>query len=87
MASVVVIIVTYKSAQLTIDALQSLCAERPGRGFSVRAIVVDNASGISRVTEAVANRHWQDWVTLVAAPKNGGFAYGNNLGIESASVR
>lgn len=51
----------------------------------VRAVVVDNASGdYPAIAQAVANRGWSDWVTLVAAPKNGGFAYGNNLGVETA---
>jgi N-acetylglucosaminyl-diphospho-decaprenol L-rhamnosyltransferase len=27
---------------------------------------------------------WSSWVTLVSAPKNGGYAYGNNRGIERA---
>jgi N-acetylglucosaminyl-diphospho-decaprenol L-rhamnosyltransferase len=30
----------------------------------------------------VADRRLRTWVTLVNAPKNGGFAYGNNLGIQ-----
>ena len=30
------------------------------------------------------SNHWSSWVTLITAPINGGFAYGNNLGIEAA---
>lgn len=85
--SIAVIIVTYKSAQLAIDALRALSAERLEREMLVRAVVVDNASGdYPEIAAAVAKFHWSDWVTLVAAPRNGGFAYGNNLGLETAYV-
>jgi N-acetylglucosaminyl-diphospho-decaprenol L-rhamnosyltransferase len=82
---VAAVIVTYKCAQLTINCLASIEAERATPGLRIRVIVVDNASGdfdsISRAAEA---NHWSSWVTLIRAPKNGGFAYGNNLGIERA---
>jgi N-acetylglucosaminyl-diphospho-decaprenol L-rhamnosyltransferase len=82
---VAVIIVTYKSAKLTIETLRSLAAERSDPEQFVTAVVVDNASGdFPAIAEAVERLQWRDWVTLVAAPKNGGFAYGNNLGVESA---
>ena len=82
---VVVIIVTYKSARLTIENLQSLLVERTVPGLHVRAVVVDNASGdMPEIAQAVEKYDWSSWVSLVAAPRNGGFAYGNNRGIERA---
>jgi GT2 family glycosyltransferase len=82
---VAVIIVSYKSAKLTVENLRSLAAERSTPGFQVRAVVVDNASGdLPEIAQAVDRCDWSSWVTLVAAPKNGGFAYGNNRGIERA---
>jgi GT2 family glycosyltransferase len=36
------------------------------------------------IERAVSANRWSSWVTLVDAPRNGGFAYGNNLGIEKA---
>jgi hypothetical protein len=82
---VAVVIVTYKSAALTVESLRSVQAERSSSGLQVRAIVVDNASGdLSAIGRAVQANDWRSWVTLVLAPKNGGFAYGNNLGIEHA---
>ena len=83
--NVTVIIVTYKSARLTVENLQSLLAERSSQGVSINAVVVDNASGdLPEVARAVEANDWSSWVTLVAAPKNGGYAYGNNRGIERA---
>jgi GT2 family glycosyltransferase len=82
---VAVVIVTYRSAPLTIEALRSVEAERIASGLRVRAIVVDNNSGDLPLIERAAAQHaWASWLTLVNAPRNGGFAYGNNLGIAHA---
>src|SRR5450631_66828 len=82
---VAVVIVTYKSAQLTIDALRSVAAERSTAGLKIRAVVVDNASGdLPVIADAVAANGLLAWVTCVLAPMNGGFAFGNNLGIQQA---
>jgi N-acetylglucosaminyl-diphospho-decaprenol L-rhamnosyltransferase len=82
---IAVVIVTYKCAALTIESLRSLAAERSAAGFHLRAIVVDNASGDApSIAEAIESHGWRSWVTLVTAAKNGGFAYGNNLGIARA---
>jgi len=82
---VAVVIVSYRSAPLTIDCLRSLEEERSTPGLTIRVVVVDNASGDMLALErAVAEHGWRSWVSLVQAPRNGGFAYGNNLGIELA---
>jgi N-acetylglucosaminyl-diphospho-decaprenol L-rhamnosyltransferase len=82
---VAIAIVTYRSADLTIDCLSSLEAERVTPGVHIRAIVVDNASGDDEaIAKAIGKHGWWSWVTLVTAPKNGGFAYGNNLAIKYA---
>jgi N-acetylglucosaminyl-diphospho-decaprenol L-rhamnosyltransferase len=82
---VAVIIVSYKCARLTIASLKSLQNERSNPALSIRAVVVDNASGdLDEVCRAVEHHQWSSWVTLVAAPTNGGFSYGCNLGIERA---
>jgi N-acetylglucosaminyl-diphospho-decaprenol L-rhamnosyltransferase len=82
---VAVVIVTFKSAQLTIDALRSVAAERIASALRLRAVVVDNASGdLPVIARARELNKWSSWLTLVNAPRNGGFAYGNNLGIAQA---
>jgi GT2 family glycosyltransferase len=86
--NIAVVIVSYKSAALTIDALRSVSSERTTQGLAIRAVVVDNASGdMAQIAQAVAANHWDSWVALITAPRNGGFAYGNNLGIEHAYTR
>ena len=82
---IAVVIVTYKTAQLTIDGLRSVEQERSTPGLRIRVVVVDNASGdLPTIAQAVDVNEWASWVSLVAAPRNGGFAYGNNLGIQHA---
>jgi GT2 family glycosyltransferase len=82
---VAVIIVTFRTAELTINALESLAGERNDPRIRIRAVVVDNASGDARMLgDAIASRRWSSWVTLLVTPRNGGFAYGNNRGIEYA---
>jgi hypothetical protein len=82
---IAVVIVSYKCAPLTIQSLRSVAAERSAAGFHIRAIVVDNASGDAPLLrQAIESNDWGSWVALVVAEKNGGFAYGNNLGIARA---
>jgi N-acetylglucosaminyl-diphospho-decaprenol L-rhamnosyltransferase len=82
---VTVAIVSYKSAALTIDCLRSIQAERSTPGLHIRVIVVDNASNDAPlIAEAIAANGWSSWVTLVEAPRNGGFAYGNNVAFQTA---
>jgi GT2 family glycosyltransferase len=83
--TITVIIVTYRSAALTVACLRSLLPERAESGLIVNAIVVDNASGDEpEITAAIETEGWDSWVTLIVAPRNGGFAYGNNLGAAHA---
>jgi GT2 family glycosyltransferase len=80
---VAVLIVNYRSAALTLECLGSLQAERARAELAIRAVVVDNASGDApELARAIGERGWREWVELVAAPRNGGFAYGNNRGLE-----
>jgi GT2 family glycosyltransferase len=82
---IAIVIVTYKSADLAIECLASLHSERETQTLKMRVVLVDNASGdLPQIRQAVDRSGWSSWVTLVLAPMNGGFAYGNNLGIRTA---
>jgi N-acetylglucosaminyl-diphospho-decaprenol L-rhamnosyltransferase len=77
-----IVIVTYKSAALTTDCLRSIARERANSALEIRCVVVDNASGDApAVGQAIEEASWSDWARVVVAPRNGGFAYGNNLGL------
>jgi GT2 family glycosyltransferase len=84
-AKVVISIVSYKSADLTIRCLQSICNERKLAKFEIATIVVDNASGdFPEISAAIERNAWSSWASLVLAPRNGGFGFGNNIVIRSA---
>ncbi|HEX5461231.1 MAG TPA: glycosyltransferase family 2 protein [Steroidobacteraceae bacterium] len=87
-SGVCIVIVSFRSADLTVDCLRSVAQERRAPGPGIRAIVVDNASGdFPLIAKAVEDNGWSSWVTVVLAPTNGGFAYGNNLGVRLALER
>ena len=68
-ARVAVLIVTYKVAALTIECLRSLASEREANGLSLRAYVVDNASGDApAILSAINEFGWSGWVRLIESP-------------------
>jgi N-acetylglucosaminyl-diphospho-decaprenol L-rhamnosyltransferase len=92
--TVLAVIVTYKTSALVQNLLASLAGERlaiGARNIVLRVVVIDNASGDAEsIQRMVSDAGNQDWITVTSAPRNGGFAYGNNLGFrhgfESATV-
>lgn len=81
---ILVVIVTYRTAELTISCLRSLLGEIRDDP-TIRVTVVDNASGDApALKEAITANGWEGWVELIIAERNGGFSYGNNRGIEAA---
>jgi GT2 family glycosyltransferase len=81
---VLVVIVNYKTAELTRKCLQSLVPE-VARDGNFRVVVVENDSGDgSALCSMVEQNGWSDWASVTLAERNGGFSYGNNRGIEPA---
>lgn len=81
-----VVIVNYRTPQLTVDCLESLAPEVSALG-GVRVDVVDNGSAdgsAAKIAEAIARAEWGSWVTLIAREDNGGFSCGNNAAIRPA---
>lgn len=83
---VLVVIVCYRSAELTLDCLQSLAVEYPVVG-GLHVAICENGSGdeSARVLrEAITHNHWSSWVTLRPVNYNGGFTGGNNIILREA---
>jgi GT2 family glycosyltransferase len=82
--SLAIIIINFRTPQVTIDCLQSLASQIddvPG----TQVFLIDNASGddsVPRLREAIEKAGWQRWITFTASPVNAGFAGGNNQGIK-----
>ena len=67
-----IVIVNYRTAALTIDCLRSLETEVGLLGDAVRVIVTDNASGDDssrRIGEVIEKNDWGVWATLRPLPK------------------
>jgi len=86
MASVLVVIVHYRTPDLTIECLRSLESEIRDHG-DASVVVVDNQSqdgSAARLTDAIRDNGWGAWARVIESPVNGGFAYGNNHVIRPA---
>jgi hypothetical protein len=77
-----IVIVNYKTAALVADCLHSLaatCSPTPPT-----TIIVDNNSpddSLTAIASTIASRGYAPWCSLLPAERNGGFAYGNNVGL------
>lgn len=81
-AQLAIIVVNYRTAELTVDCLRSLAEQVPALG--ARVYITDNLSGddsLARIGGAIEANGWSSWATLMPLERNGGFAYGNNAAI------
>lgn len=84
--SLLVVIVNYRTPDLSIACLRSLAQEAETLP-KLQVALVDNASGddsVEKIGEAIAQEGWTDWAVLLPSPHNGGYAYGNNYAIRPA---
>jgi N-acetylglucosaminyl-diphospho-decaprenol L-rhamnosyltransferase len=79
-----VIIVNYKTAQHTLDCIDTLKDQLEwGKD---RVVVVDNASGaqdLEQLTSRIENNGLRELVTVITCAQNRGFSAGNNAGLEA----
>jgi N-acetylglucosaminyl-diphospho-decaprenol L-rhamnosyltransferase len=81
-----VVVVNYKTASLVLDCIDSLIVEHQ-RGIQMFVVIVDNASGdgsVEILRQGLVERQSPAWIRLEPLPKNGGFAYGNNVVLRQA---
>lgn len=78
--TVSIIIINYNSFSLTSDCIRSVIGYT--KGISYEIILVDNASA-----ECDPGRFLVEFpgIKLIRSDRNGGFAYGNNLGLKAAT--
>lgn len=81
---VLVVIVNYRSAELTLRSLASLARERERPELALSAVVVENASGDEARLARGLEERFGSFARLVVSPVNGGFGAGNNLGVKAA---
>ncbi len=81
--SLLIVVVNFRTPQVTIDCLRALAAEVPSIP-DLRVIVVENGSGDGSaiaIQSAIQEEGWSDWSHLLPLQENLGFAGGNNVGI------
>lgn len=81
-----IIIVNYRTADLVVDCLRSLSSQINELSGG-RVLVIDNASGdgsVANMAGAIVREGWSGWANVLPSDHNGGFAYGNNVGIRMA---
>jgi len=88
--TLLVVIVNYRRAAMTLDCLDTAVPEVRGLSGGCRIAVCDNAddagnNDVAELSRGVADRGWGDVVTLVASESNLGFAGGNNHAIREAT--
>ena len=78
--SVAVVIVNYRTPEMTLASIIALAMERHAIP-DLRAVVVDGGSGDSSAEMLSKGLAAYDWVELIACDFNGGFGWANNQGI------
>lgn len=81
-----VVILNYRTPNMTIDCLRSLVDEVQSLSCT-RVVITDNASGdgsVEQISTAIETEGWSDWASLMPLNHNGGFAFGNNAAIRPA---
>lgn len=78
--SVAVVIVNYRTPEMTLACVKALALER-GAMPELRAVVVDGGSGDGSAEALRAGLGSYDWVELLALDFNGGFGWANNQGM------
>ncbi|MGD2182950.1 glycosyltransferase family 2 protein [Lusitaniella coriacea] len=78
-----VVVLNYRTPQLTIDCLRSLVGEAKALP-KMRVVVTDNDSqdgSAEQIGVAIAEEGLSAWASLMPLERNGGFAFGNNAPI------
>ena len=78
--TVAVVIVNYRTAQMTLDCVAALARERAAIP-ELRVVVVDGGSGDGSADILRAGLVVYPWVTLLPLDINGGFGWANNQGM------
>ena len=89
MAGLAVIVVNYRTPELTVRCIASVEAVRARRP-DLTMVVVDGHSqdaSVTRISAAIDEADRRDWITLLPLEVNGGFAFANNRAIAELARR
>lgn len=80
-----IIIVTYNSLKLISDCINSII-QNNDIGDRLEIIVVDNNSEEKEEMFSFLENKYRDKISLIDSGKNGGYGYGNNIGIRASQA-
>jgi GT2 family glycosyltransferase/serine acetyltransferase len=86
---VAAVIINYRTAELTAKVVNALLPELETVG-PAHLYLIDNDSqdgSAASLRQAAATAGWGDRVTLIESPRNGGYGYGINVGVQAALRR
>ena len=82
-----VVVVNYRTPSMVVDCLRTVVPQVRESGG--RVALVDNASpddSVDRLSRWIDDNDASDVIELIASESNGGFAAGNNIGIQSCDA-
>jgi len=88
LSELTIIIINYRTADMTLDCLETLLPEIAGG--TINAVIIDNASNdgsLNIIQNWLTKNDSQSMVKLVSSPDNLGFSGGNNLGINQVDSK
>lgn len=86
LTKLLVVILNYRTPNLTIDCLHSLVDEISALP-QTHVVIGDNNSGDGSaeiIAQAIETQGWSEWASFVPLERNGGYAFGNNALIHPA---
>jgi len=81
-----IITINYRTADLVIESLRALASQKEALGGG-KVIIIDNASGdgsVGKISSTIQSEDWSSWASVIPMSRNGGFAFGNNIGFSQA---
>lgn len=84
MKRICLVVLNYQTYELTIRYVKDVLKQK---NISVDVIIVDNASPNKSYENLASCFHNDEKVQVVLSPKNGGYSFGNNIGIKEALGR
>ena len=85
---VAIVILNWRQPDLSIAAIASCEADANEMG-DVKVVCVDNDSrdgSADTIEAAIHERGWSSWARVVRSPRNGGFSWGNNVGVKAVDA-
>jgi hypothetical protein len=86
MINIAILLLNYQTPILTIECLHSISKQLTP---DIKIFIIDNHSSDGSaeiISHEIEKNNWDEWASVIESKINGGFAYGNNLGIKTVQA-